>query len=145
VLLLILLGMIDLGRAFVFGVAVQQGAREAARVGSTAALDTSVTDTVVLQRFILASAPAVADCTFVLNTQQACGGGHWTFTLQVAAPDGHTIYSGLASARASGTSLSGYRIDVRANGEVAMFSGFITGPLSLDQIGVQGDAVMVIT
>ena len=141
VVLIMLLGMSDLGRAFVFGVAVQQGAREGARIASNASLDTNVTDSVVLQQLIVASAPAIADCTAVLNTQQTCGGGTWAFNVRVTPPGGTPTYSSLASARSSLATLSGSHVEVRAFGSVAMFAGV----LSAAQITVQGDAVMVIT
>jgi Flp pilus assembly protein TadG len=142
VLLIMLLGMIDLGRAFVYGVAVEQGAHEGARLASTASLDANVTDSIVVQRFIQASAPAITDCGTTLNTPQQCGGGTWTFTLTVTS--GSSSYSSLANARSGQPSLSGSRVEVKGSGSVAMFAGVFTGPLGLSQISVQGDAVMVI-
>ena len=142
VVLIMLLGMIDLGRAFVFGVAVEQGAREAARVASTSALDATVTDSVVIQRYIEASAPAITDCARTISTPQQCGGGTWTFSITITSDD--STYSSLAQARSSEASLSGSRVEVKANGSVAMFAGVFTGPLGLNQISVKGDAVMVI-
>ena len=97
VLLIMLLGMIDLGRGLVFGVSVQQGAREAARIGAAAALDTTVTDAVVLQRFIAASAPALAGCGPTLSSAQQCGGGTWTFSIKLTPPAGSPSYSSIAA------------------------------------------------
>src|SRR5579864_6463975 len=131
VVLIMLLGMIDLGRAFVFGIAVQQGAREAARVASLVALDGTVQDTTVLSRLISASGPAIVDCATVLNTPQACGGGNWMFTMSIARPGGGQSYSSLAAARAAHADLSGYWVEVRAAGSVAMFAGTFTGLLGL--------------
>lgn len=145
VVLIMLLGMVDLGRAFVFGIAVQQGAREAARVASMAALDGSVLDATVLSRLISASGPAIMDCATILSTPQPCGGGTWTFTMSINGPASGSTYSSLSAARSAQTDLSGYRVEVRATGSVAMFAGTFTGLLGLSQISVQGDAVMVIT
>ena len=74
-LLLLVLGMIDLGRAFVFGVAVQQGAREAARLGAKAALDPTIDDATVFGRLIAASDPALVGCSATRTPGQACSGG----------------------------------------------------------------------
>lgn len=147
VLLIMLLGMIDLGRGFVFGVSVQQGAREAARVGATAALDPSVTDSVLVQRLIAASAPALTGCSPVLATTQACGGGSWMFSLTVTAPGGAPSYASLAAARASAPQgFGGYKLEVTARGSVSLLAGFQTGldGIGLGQINVQGDAAMIV-
>jgi Flp pilus assembly protein TadG len=141
VILVMLLGMSDLGRAFVFGVAVQQGAREGARIASNAALDPSVTDSAVLQQLIVASAPAIGGCAAVVDAQQTCGGGTWIFNIHVTPASGAPTYSSLASARSGLASLSGSHVEVRAYGSVALFAGVLSGA----QITVQGDAVMVIT
>jgi hypothetical protein len=142
--IIILLGMIDLGRGFVYGVAIEQGAREAARVASTASLDVNVTDSVVLQRLILASAPAISDCATTLSGVQACGGGTWTFSLNLIPAGGSPTYTSLAAARAGQPRLSGAQVEVRASGSVSMFAGFVAGGLGLSAIRVQGDAVMPI-
>ena len=144
VMMIILLGMADLGRAFVYGVAVEQGAHEGARVAAAASLDTNVTDTVVLQRMVLASSPAIADCTTTLNTAQSCGAGSWTFSVQVTPASGSPTYTSLSAARAGQSTLSGAQVEVRAQGSVSMYAGFFAGVLGLNSISVQGDAVMVI-
>jgi TadE-like protein len=147
VLLIALIGMVSLGRGLVFGVAVQQGAREAARVGAAAGLDATVTDSVVLDRLIAASAPALLGCAAVLETQQQCGGGSWTFALSVKPPSAGTAFNSLAGARASAPGgIGGWRLEVRARGSVALLVGFDTGALggAAGQIGMQGDAVVVI-
>ena len=144
VMMIILLGMIDLGRAFVYGVAVQQAAHEAARVASSASLDANVTDSVVLQRLIQASAPAIADCATTLNASQSCGAGSWTFSISVTPPGGSPTYTSLSAAHSGQSSLSGDQVEVRAQGSVSMFAGFFAGALGLSSIGVRGDAVMVI-
>lgn len=145
VLLITLLGSIDLGRAFVFGVSVQQGAREAARVASTASVDASVTDAVVIQRLLQASAPAANNCGTALDTPQSCGGGTWTFSIRVTPAGGSPVYTSLAAARANPNGLSGSQLEVRASGSVAMFAGFFAGTLGLSQISVRGDAIMAMT
>ena len=147
VLLIMLLGMIDLGRGLVFGVSVQQGAREAARIGAAAALDTPVTDAVVLQRFIAASAPALVGCGPTLDSAQQCGGGTWTFSIKLTPPAGSPSYSSIAAARASASQgIAGWRLEVTSRGSVSLLGGFQTGAagLTLGQISVQGDAVMVV-
>jgi len=58
VFLIMLLGMFDIGRAFVFGVAVQNGAREAARLGSQAA-ERRAQQLVAVSFFVLAAYIAV--------------------------------------------------------------------------------------
>lgn len=144
VMMIVLLGMLDLGRAFVYGVAVQQGAHDAARVASSAALDANVTDTVVLQRMQSASAPAITDCPSSLNAPLSCGGGSWTFSIMVTPASGSPTYNSLSAARSGQSSLSGAHVEVRAQGSVAMFAGFFASGLGLSSISVQGDAVMVI-
>ncbi len=94
VLMLMTLGMIDLGRAFTFGVATQQGAREASRYAARLAVNANVTDATVLQRLIDASNPSLQGC-FAVQTPQSCGGGTWTFTLAVTPPGSATSYSSL--------------------------------------------------
>jgi Flp pilus assembly protein TadG len=146
ILMVMLLGMIDLGRSLVFGVSVQQGARESARVATAAALDPTVTDSIVVQRLIVASAPAIADCAAVLDTPQSCGGGTWQFSLTLRPRSGSTTYTSLASARSSAAAISGSRVEIVARGTVSMFAGFAIGALGLglSQITVRGDAVMVV-
>jgi len=143
VLLVFLLGTIDLGRGLVFGVAVQQGAREAARVGAAAGLDSTVTDRVVLDRLIAASAPALVGCVSEPNTEQTCGGGRWAFSITLTPPSGARTYGSLAEARANGAGqLSGSRLEVTTRGSVALLADLL--PLGLGQISVQGQAVMVV-
>ncbi len=128
VTLILLLGMVDLGRAFVFGVSVQQGTREAARLGSKAALDTTITDATILQRLVAASDPALVGCAAV-TTSQSCGGGTWTFMLA------------FTPSRTGGST-----VEVKAVGNVSLLVGFLTGAmgLGLNQVTVQGDAAMVV-
>lgn len=144
VFMLILFGMIDFGRAFTFGVATQQGAREAARYASRLAINSNVTDSTVLQRLIDASNPSLQGCSAV-QTQQTCGGGTWTFTLAVTPPGSATSYSSIATALTNSTNpyLSGGSITVTAQGGVALLGGLCTGGnLCLPSIGVQGQATM---
>jgi Flp pilus assembly protein TadG len=143
VLLLILLGMIDLGRAFVFGVAVQNGAREAARLGSRAAIDSSVTDTAVRARLIAASAPALAGCLSTTSSSQSCSVGTWTLGLSIVGTDGVT-YSSLSAVPS--TALSGAKLTVTAQGSsLSMVAGMVTGMgLRLSAISAQGQAVMMV-
>jgi Flp pilus assembly protein TadG len=141
-MLLMLLGMIDLGRAFVYGVAAQEGARQAARLAATANYDTSIDDAAVLGRLIAASNPALTGCTAV-TTSQACGSGTWTLSTRVT--QGSTTYSTIANARAA-NALAGATVTITTIGSVALFPGLQTGAsgLTLGLIAVQGKAAMVI-
>lgn len=142
IMLVLLLGMVDLGRAFVFGVSTQEGSRQAARLAATANYDPTIDDTAVLNRLIGASNPSLTGCS-ATTTQQSCAGGTWTFGVAVNA--GGTTYSSLAAARAA-SALPGSQVVVTGSGSVALFPGFQTGlfGLSLGQIGVQGQTAMVI-
>jgi Flp pilus assembly protein TadG len=145
VLLLLVLGMFDLGRAFTFGIATTQGAREAARLATHLAVTSNVSDTMVVQRLIDASAPALQGCSAVLSTQQTCGGGTWTFTINATPPGSGTAYSSIAQALANSTNpyLSGGQVTVTATGSVALLGGYCVGQsLCLPSVGVQGQATM---
>jgi Flp pilus assembly protein TadG len=143
VTLILLLGMIDFGRAFVFGIAVQGGAKDAARLAAKADYDTTVTDGLVWGRLFAASAPALVGCTANSGTQ-TCGGGTWTFSMSVVTPGGAT-YSTISAAR-SANALAGSRVTITSNGSIGLLPGFETGQfnLRLPQINVQGQATMVI-
>ena len=143
VLLLMTLGMIDLGRSFTFGIGVQQGARESARLGSRYAISAGgVSDATVLQRLIDASSPALWNCQAV-QTLQTCAGGTWTFTLAVKPNGSATTYSSMATAAANSTTLSGGQVTVTARGSVAMLGGYCLGQsLCLPSISVQGQSSM---
>ena len=147
VLMLLTLGMIDLGRAFTFGVSAQQGAREAARYASRLAVNSSasgVSDTTVLQRLIDASSPALDGC-LPITTSQTCAGATWTFTLAATPPGSGTSYSSIPVAVANSTNpyLSGGQITVTVRGAVALMGGWCTGQaLCLPPISVQGQAAM---
>jgi Flp pilus assembly protein TadG len=146
VLLLLVLGMIDLGRAFTFGVSTTQGAREAARYASRLSVNSSVTDTTVVQRLIDASSPALQGCQPLIGTQQTCGGGSWTFTVSATPPGSATAYSSIALAQANTLNnplLSGGQITVTAKGAVALLGGYCLGQsLCMPSIAVQGQASM---
>jgi len=150
VLLLLVLGMIDLGRAFTFGVATTQGARESARYASRLAINSNVSDTTVVQRLIDASSPALQGCqappAVALGTQQTCGGGTWIFSVSATPPGSVTAYSSIAQAvvNSSGNPLlSGGQITVTASGSVALMGGYCLGQsLCLPSIGVQGQSSM---
>jgi Flp pilus assembly protein TadG len=159
VMLILVLGMIEVGRAFVFGVAVQDGAREAARLAANARLNPSLagfstltgtytTDAPILQRFIDGSSPALSGCTIPPTATAplplTCGGGTWILTLTITPTSGSSAssFSNLSSLEY----LNGGTVEVKANGSVALLSGFATGwaGMSLYQIGVQGEATMVV-
>jgi Flp pilus assembly protein TadG len=150
VLMLLTLGMIDMGRAFTFGVSAQQGAREAARYASRLAVSaSSVSDATVLQRLIDSSSPALQGCQ-PITTAQNCGGAIWTFNVDATPAGSGTSYSSIngpstpnAAANSTDPLLSGGQITVTAKGNVAMLGGFCMGQsLCLPPIGVQGQASM---
>ena len=148
VMLGLTLGLIDLGRAFVFGVAVQEGARQAARLAASANYDMNVDDNAVFGRLVAASTPALVGCqnstpVTAWPVNRPCNGGTWTFSLSII--NGGTTYPTLAAARTA-NALSGANITATASGSVALVPGLQTGAfgLVLPQIGVQGQAAMVI-
>jgi Flp pilus assembly protein TadG len=133
ILLVILLGMVDFGRAYVFGVAVQQGARESARAGVTAFIlgNPSTTNQQMFQRIIDASRPVMIGCTAPVS------GGTMTCT------DGHGI-TWTVTISPSGTKSGGQQLNVRASGQMPLFVGFLTGLAGINAINIQGDASMVV-
>ncbi len=152
VMLILLLGLIETGRAFVFGVSVQNGAREAARLAANARVNPALQDKIFLQRLIESSAPAMVGCTLpstVTSTPVTftCGGGSWTLTLAVT-PNGSATsvssFSALTAAQAA--QLNGGQVEVKAVGSVSLLAGLSLGSplLSLYQVSVQGDAIMAI-
>jgi Flp pilus assembly protein TadG len=152
VFLIIVLGSIDIGRGFIFGVAVQDGARESTRVAANARVDPGVTDAFIVQRVIDAASPAMLGCVgpaTVTSTPVtfSCGGGDWTITMAVRPSGSATSYSAFSAVPSSALAqLNGGTIEIKTVGSVSLLSGFATGwrGLSLYQITVQGDAVMVI-
>ena len=143
VMLVMLLGMIDLGRGFVFGVSAQEAAREAARLASTSNYDSNVDDNAVLGRLISAADPALGGCTRS-TASQACNTGTWTLSISIVSSTG-TTYTSVASARTA-NALPGAQATVTASGQVALLPGFRTQlfGLALPQIGVQGQSTMVV-
>jgi Flp pilus assembly protein TadG len=152
VTLLLLLGMIETGRAFVFGVSVQNGAREAARLAANERVNPGLTDSFFLQRLIDSSAPAMAGCTLpstVTSTPVTftCGGGTWTLTLAVTPNGSSTSVSSFSALTAAQKAqMNGGQVEVKAIGSVSLLAGLNTGssPLSLYNIAVQGDAIMAV-
>src|SRR5436309_15791170 len=83
VILLMLLGMFDMGRGLVFGVAVQYAVGQAAHLGAMQLANPSlgITNAKIFQRLIDASAPALAGCTAGSGSSMSCtdrAGGTWT-------------------------------------------------------------------
>jgi Flp pilus assembly protein TadG len=153
VTLLLMLGLIEIGRGFVFGVTIQDGAHQGARMAANARVNPAITDTMILQRLIDGASPALAGCvlptpvtTFPV-TLTSCGGGNWTLALAIT-PNGsatsRSSFSALSAAELG--QLNGAKIEVKAVGEVSLLAGLNTGSagLSLPQIHVQGDAIMVV-
>jgi Flp pilus assembly protein TadG len=154
VLLLLTLGLIDMGRAFVFGISVQEGTRQAARIAATANSDPAVNlDQAVLGRLVAASNPALNNCPLT-TSPQTCNGAPWTFTVKIE-PDPLLVfctgpYSSIAAARLATTPLCpqpmlGAKVTVTAVGSVALLPGVSTGSngLVLPQITVHGESAMV--
>jgi Flp pilus assembly protein TadG len=143
VMLVLTLGVIDLGRAFVFGIAVQEGARQATRLAASANYDMNVDNSAVLGRLVAASEPALSGCLATFTPNQACNGANWTFDVSIV--NGVTTYPTFAAARLA-NALSGANVTAIAKGSVSLLPGFETGAfgLRLPQISVQGQASMVV-
>jgi Flp pilus assembly protein TadG len=152
VFLIILLGSIEIGRGFVFGVAVQNAAREATRIAANARLDAGVTDAYIVQRVIDAASPAMLGCVAPASVASTpvtfdCGGGSWTITMNMIPAGSGTSYTTFSSVPTSARGqLNGGTVEVKAVGSVSLLAGFATAwrGLSLYQVTVQGDAMMVI-
>jgi Flp pilus assembly protein TadG len=143
VMLVLTLGLIELGRAFVFGISVQEGARQAARLAASANYDMNVDNGAVLGRLVAASAPALSGCAATVTPNQVCNGGSWTFSVSIV--NNATSYSTFAQARTA-NALAGAQITTTAIGSVALLPGFDAGAfgLRLPQITVQGESSMVV-
>jgi Flp pilus assembly protein TadG len=143
IMLALTLGLIDLGRAFAFGVSVQEGARQAARLAASAGYDVNVDDGAVLGRFLAASTPALVGCLASTTANQSCNGGTWTLNLTVV--NGANTYPTLAAARLA-NGLAGANVTVTALGSIGLVPGFQTGSFGIvmPQIGVRAQAAMVI-
>lgn len=137
VLLIMLLGLMDLGRAFVIGIAVQGGVMEAARLASVQFADKSLTTTnqAIYTRLVNASAPALAGCTVPATpalsmTCTDSAGSTWTLSITYTPS----------------TVASGVNVEVKATANVSLSTGFQTGAfgLQLGGIPVQGDAQAVV-
>jgi Flp pilus assembly protein TadG len=145
IVLILTLGLIDLGRAFVFGISVQEGARQAARLAASANYDATVDDSAITGRLIASSSPALVGCPLTPNTTVTCNGGTWRYSIDI----NNGTYTSISTARTALTpsnAFSGASVRVTATGSIALLPGFQTGAfgLSLPQIGVQGQAAMVV-
>jgi Flp pilus assembly protein TadG len=145
VMLLMVVGLLSLGRAFIFGVAVQEGTRQAARLAASSYVNAGValTNSDLLGRLIAGSDPALGGCLPQLGAQ-SCNGGVWTLSVAVVGPSG-AQYTRIEDARAA-NDFAGGQITVTAAGAVALLPGVSTGNfgLTLPQIRVQGQAAMVV-
>jgi len=139
VMLLMTIGLISLGRGFVYGVAVQEGTRQAARLAASSNVNTTITlaTSDVLGRLVAGSNPALVGC-LAQTGSQTCNGGAWTINLSVLGTSGSS-YSTLESARTA-HDLTGAQVTVTVTGAVAVLPGVDTGifGLKLPQVGVQG-------
>lgn len=133
VVLILLLGLFDIGRALVFAVGVQFGAGEAARLAAAqyANPGLGVTNTRIYRRLIDASAPAMAGCSAGAGASMTCtdsAGETWS-----------------ASITYSPSQASGNSVEVKVTAQVSLFAGLITGAgIGLGGIAVQGDAVTIV-
>jgi Flp pilus assembly protein TadG len=153
VMLVLVLGTIDLGRGFIFGVSTQDAARQAARLAANARLDPSLTDRVILQRLIDSAAPAMSGCSLPASITSTpvsltCppAAGTWSLTL-VVTPNGYSAASTFGSLSSTARAhLNGGTVEAKAVGSVSLLKGFSTGAMGLSLYGitVQGDAAMVI-
>ena len=150
VLLVLTLGLIDLGRAYVFGVAVQEAVREATRVAAAANYDNTVTQQAVLGRLMYSASPATSGCSIATGTQ-SCNTGTWTVTVNVVGASG-TTYTSLDSARTANDLVCANpctdpaEATVTIAGSVALLPGVNTGiyGLTLPSISVHGQSSMAI-
>lgn len=144
-MLLMVIGLVSLGRAFIFGVAVQEGTRQAARLAGSSYVNAGVplTNADVLGRLIAGSDPALVGCLPQLGTQ-SCNGGAWTLSVTVIGPSG-AQYTRIEDARAA-ADFAGGQITVTASGAVTLLPGVTTGSFGLQvpQVGVRGQAAMVV-
>jgi hypothetical protein len=168
--LVMLLGTYDLGRAFGYGVAMQQATREAARVAANArliqALQGSTTANgpyyAVRKRLVEAAVPLPLTCptspgdtatdtytypsgtpsptTATRYTTTCTGPGGSSWTVQILFAPTVTLASGATV----GAPSQGARVEVRANGTLPLLTGFLTGVAGISGIGIQGDTYMVV-
>lgn len=130
----ILVGLVDLGRAFSMAIAVQGGAGAAAHLGAEqfVILTPSITTQAILQRLVDSSKPFLDGCTDVSANPTTCTSGGGTWTLKV-------IYVG-------GVPTRGGSIEVQAVGQVpplALLTN-LAAKVGLGQITVQGDAKSIV-
>lgn len=116
-MLLLLLGLIDFGRAYYAGVALTAAAREGARL----AIGPDQTDARVQQRVVEAAADAARWSGFTLTTADV-----------VVTPAGSRKGKG------------GQPVTVTATTRVKFYTGFLTQTLGFDGITVRGKAEMMI-
>lgn len=140
VVLVLTLGVIDFGRAYVVGIGVQQGAREGARFASNVAWQSGlITDTAVIQRLVDASMPALQGCsTTGISTgvgtstvsNQSCGYGTWTFTVTCLR----------SSVACTTKRVSGDQVTVKATGSVPLLIGYLAGAFGVGSLSITGEA-----
>lgn len=128
VCLLIVLGIVDFGRALTFGVTVQQGTREAARLSSNRLLMSAIDDTATLRRLIEASAPALTGCAAV-QTSQTCTFGTFTMTVTCSVPTG-------SSSTCSPSKTSGATSTVTVSGTMNLLLGWLMGYIGSSTVDV---------
>jgi len=126
VILVLLLGTYDFGRAYIIGVAVQQGTREAARLGAGSALDSAISDDVIRQRLIDAAAPTMqgvtgAQCASACTDSQ---GLVWTVTISKTPAGTPTV------------------IAVSASTPMPLATGFLTSLVGISNIPITGSSQM---
>jgi Flp pilus assembly protein TadG len=126
VLLVMTLVIIDLARGYALAVMLQEGARQSARYGSTAAnASPTITDADLRQRLINGASPALEGCSSASST---CTNSYGTFTFTVSP-----------ATRSSGTQLV-----TTVTGSMPLLIGYLTGFIGVSTISLTGTATMVV-
>ena len=144
VLLVLLLGLFDVGRAFIFGVSARQAAREGARLAVHGGLDRiNVTNRVIIARAVDAAAPAMLGCPTPTDANTSGGtytcsadgyGGNWTITVTPSFAVGDAVETRSA--------YSDQTVQVTVRGSVPLFLSGATAWLGWGAWNVDGTASM---
>ena len=133
VILVLLLGLVDLGRALAMAVSIQAAVGSAAHLGALqfTSNGSNVTNQTIFQRLIDSSQPFLNGCTASNVSSMSCSSGYGTWTLSVAYTP---------------TRAAGNTIEVKAVGQISLFVGFLSGAFNpgLASVTVQGDAQSIL-
>lgn len=144
VLLVIFLGVIDFGRAFYAGVAAQQAARDAARLGAGMSLDDGISTTRIQNQLLSGLGWPNADCNgcqnqLGLNTAPTVRiGGYQSDGTKFGWADG----AGSASQALCQTSCGGGQVQVEVTFDVPLYTSFLTRVVGLEALPIRGWAAM---